>query len=87
MKKYILIFLLMASFGVKGQPKQPVTEADYNNTEVEMADKLREEGKIYVVVAILTTILVGFLAYTINIDRKVRKLEKEVDGRSDKIQR
>lgn len=44
----------------------------------EMADKLRQDGKIYVVVAVLVVILVGLLAYLVSIDRKVSRLEKEV---------
>jgi hypothetical protein len=36
-------------------------------------------GKIYVVVAVLAIILVGFYIYLFTIDRKVRKLEKEVE--------
>jgi hypothetical protein len=44
----------------------------------EMADLLRSNGKIYVVVAILATILVGFFLYLIRLDRKIGRLEKEV---------
>lgn len=45
---------------------------------VEMADALRESGKIYVVVAVLLIIFLGLIAFLINIDRKVSKLEKQV---------
>lgn len=44
-----------------------------------MADTFREEGKIYVVVAVMLIILAGMTLYMVNIDRKVRKLEKELD--------
>ena len=71
--------MLSLSFAVQAQPKQPVTEADYNNMHIEMADKMRAEGKIYVVVAILVTILAGFVVYTIRIDSKVSKIEKVLD--------
>ena len=47
--------------------------------EVEMADRLRSEGKIYVVVAILLTILVGMISYLVVIDRKASRLEKKLD--------
>jgi hypothetical protein len=43
----------------------------------EMADLLRSNGKIYVVVAVLATILVGFFLYLIQLDRKIGRLEKE----------
>ncbi len=36
-------------------------------------------GKIFVVVAVLAVILVGIFIYLFSIDRKVRKLEKEIE--------
>lgn len=45
--------------------------------EVEMADTLRSNGKIYVVVTVLCIIFVGIVAYLIHLDRKIGKLEKE----------
>lgn len=47
--------------------------------EVEMADGMRADGKIYVVVAVLLVILVGLIAYLIIIDRKATRLEKKLD--------
>ena len=46
--------------------------------EVEMADALRENGKIYVVVLVLCILFVGIIAYLIKIDRDLKKLEKEI---------
>jgi CcmD family protein len=45
--------------------------------EVEMADALRADGKIYVVVAVLSVVLAGILFYVIRLDRKITRLEKE----------
>ncbi len=45
--------------------------------EVEMADTLRSNGKIYIVVAVCLTILVGLFLYVFSLDRKLSKLEKE----------
>ena len=45
--------------------------------QVEMADTLRSEGKIYVVVAIILVIFIGLIAYLFSIDRKVSRLEKK----------
>ncbi|PKV66853.1 CcmD family protein [Pontibacter ramchanderi] len=45
---------------------------------IEMADALRQDGKIYVVVAVLLTVLAGVLFYLIAIDRKVGRLEKQL---------
>ena len=47
--------------------------------EVEMADTLRSDGKIYVVVTILVVILAGLIAYLVTIDRKVSRLEKKLN--------
>lgn len=46
--------------------------------EVEMADRLRSSGKIYVVVAIVLVILLGLIGYLISLDRKVSRLEKRI---------
>jgi hypothetical protein len=47
------------------------------NNKVEMADTMRSEGKIYVVIAVILTILAGLFLYVARIDRKLTKLEKE----------
>jgi len=77
MKKILAIVLLFVSLNMIAQDKIPVTEKDYKNQEVEMADTFRSEGKIYVVVAILSIIMIGLLGYTTSIDRKITRLEKE----------
>jgi CcmD family protein len=43
---------------------------------VEMADTMRSEGKIYVVVAIMLIIFFGLIAYLVMLDRKISKIEK-----------
>lgn len=45
--------------------------------QVEMADAMRENGKIYVVVAVILTIFAGIIIYLVRLDRKITKLEKE----------
>ena len=45
--------------------------------EVEMADTMRSNGKIYIVVAVCLTILIGLFLYVFSLDRKLSKLEKE----------
>lgn len=49
---------------------------DMNNPE--MADVMRSEGKIYVVVAILVIIFAGLIAYLVALDRKLTRLEKKI---------
>ncbi|HEX8425359.1 CcmD family protein [Hymenobacter sp.] len=44
----------------------------------EMADALRGNGKIYVVVAVVTVVLAGLLALLVSLDRKVSRLEREL---------
>lgn len=42
----------------------------------EMADLMRDNGKIYVVVAVILAIFIGLILYLIRIDKKITKLEK-----------
>ncbi len=46
--------------------------------EVEMADTMRSNGKIYVLVSIILVVLTGILIYLITIDRKVSRMEKRL---------
>ena len=43
----------------------------------EMADAFRQDGKIYVVVAVASLVFLGITTYLVLIDRKLRKLEKQ----------
>jgi hypothetical protein len=47
------------------------------NKKVEMAEVMRSNGKIYVVVTVLVIILTGLILYVVRIDRKISKMEKE----------
>jgi uncharacterized membrane protein len=42
-------------------------------------DVMRSNGKIYVVVAVVVTIVVGLFLYLLNLDRKISKIEKKRD--------
>jgi hypothetical protein len=42
----------------------------------QMADAMRSNGKIYVVVAVLVVILAGLFIYLINLDRKMSRWER-----------
>lgn len=50
-----------------------VSQAQDNNGST---DVMRSNGKIYVVVAVCLTILLGLFLYVFSIDRKISKLEK-----------
>jgi len=62
---FVLSSILMPSL-IFAQEKKPS----------EMADVLRTNGKIYVVVAVVLTILIGLLFYVSRIDKKINQLEK-----------
>jgi len=47
------------------------------SAQTEMADTMRSNGKIYVVVVVLATIFAGIFVYLVMLDRKISKLEKE----------
>lgn len=47
--------------------------------DAEMADTMRSNGKIYVVVGIILIILIGLILYLFSMDRKISKLEKELE--------
>ncbi len=67
MKRYILS-LILALICFAGQAQD----------SVEMADKFREDGKIYVVIAVVAIILVGIFIYLFRLDRKITELEKRI---------
>ena len=61
----LLIFASLISMGSFAQ-----------NRSVEMADTMRSNGKIYIVVAVCLTILIGLFLYVMRIDMKMSKIEK-----------
>ena len=46
--------------------------------DAQMADTMRSEGKIYVVVAIILVIFFGLITYLVYTERKISKLEKRL---------
>jgi len=50
---------------------------DTTDKTVGMADEMRSNGRIYVVVAVMLTILAGLIFYVARLDRKISKLEKK----------
>ena len=47
------------------------------DTGPQMADVMRSNGKIYVVVAVLVVVFIGIILYLVRMERKVRRLEKQ----------
>lgn len=65
-KKFILPALLVFSQNLFAQQT------------VEMADKLRADGKIWVVVVVIAVVFAGIIGYLVRLDRQLGKLEKDV---------
>jgi len=42
----------------------------------EMADTMRSNGRIYVVVAVVVLILLGLFLYLVRLDKKITRIEK-----------
>jgi len=79
MKKVILasFILLVLNFMVF----LPFSMAQDNDSQmVEMADTMRSEGKIYVVVLVVAIVFTGLIIYAANTDRKLTKVEKELQS-------
>ena len=68
----LCFYLMLISAAVFAQSGMNADE------KVQMADGLRASGKIYVVVAVVLIILAGLIIYLVQLDKKLRKLEKEV---------
>lgn len=66
MRKISLLLLMLLTVAARAQETQP-----------EMADTFRSQGKIYVVVLVLATIFAGIILYLVRLDRKISKLEKK----------
>jgi len=79
MKKFLTLIFLCFSLAVVAQEgAYEITDDSYKDQTVEMADVMRDNGKIYVVVAVIMVLFIGLSLYTISIDRKLGKVEKEV---------
>jgi len=66
MKKVVYLFLLMTISLIA------------NAQDAEMADVMRSNGKIYVVVGIILIVLVGLITYLFLLDRKIGKIEEKL---------
>jgi CcmD family protein len=69
--KFFLLTFLMSGFisAIHAQGTDP--------EKVPMADLMHRDGKIYVVVAVMLTILAGLILYIIRLDKKISRMEKE----------
>ena len=65
---FLFVMLLTSSFS-------------FGQSDIEMADVMRSNGKIYVVVAVAAIVMIGIIVYMIMLDRKISGLEKKIDNR------
>jgi CcmD family protein len=65
MRALIILFFSLFSFLASAQAN-----------DIEMADQFRADGKIYVVIAVVSVVLIGLFAYLFRLERKVTELEK-----------
>jgi len=63
---FVVFFILNASFNFLNAA-----------SEIDMADKMRADGKIYVVVAVLSIVFAGIILFLVRLERRLNKLEKE----------
>jgi hypothetical protein len=68
LKTIMAAVFFIGSFAVAAQQGEP---------QAKMADLMRSEGRIYVVVAVILTIFAGLILYLVRLDRKISKLEKQ----------
>ena len=45
--------------------------------DIEMAEMMRSDGKIYIVISVLMIIFIGFIFYLMRLDSRITKMEKE----------
>lgn len=63
-----LLFLLILSGNLFAQ----------TSDGVDMADAMRSNGKIFVVVGVIAIVFTGIIIYLVSIDKKISRLEKKV---------
>lgn len=90
MKKYkfvcFLLLLLVACVSYTVRAKEAVhvqQPQDYQNKQFDMADKMRQDGKIWVVVGTIVIVVSGFFLYLFFSERKISRLEKQLKNRED----
>ena len=64
---FLFILLLITIF----------VHAQVGTGKTDFGETMRSNGRIYVVLAVILTILIGLILYLVRLDRKIHKLEKE----------
>ena len=56
-----------------------ISLCSFAQQKIEMADTMRSDGKIYVVVAVCMAILTGLFIYLFFLDKKISRFEKNTE--------
>ena len=51
--------------------------AQEGTAKTDFGETMRSNGRIYVVIAVILTILIGLILYVVRLDRKMSKMERE----------
>ena len=79
MRKFI--FAISVYFVLNFVGLAPIASAqNESGSNIEMADTMRSDGKIYVVVLVVLIAFTGLMIYAISTDRKLSRLEKEINS-------
>lgn len=71
MRKLITLLMILSGWAVSAQ------------TSPEMADRMREEGKIYVVIAVIALIFLAIVLFLFYLERRVSRIEKKSGSSPD----
>ena len=52
-------------------------QAQEGTAKTGFGETMRSSGRIYVVIAVILTILIGLILYLVRLDKKMSKMEKE----------
>lgn len=52
-------------------------QAQEGTAKTGFGETMRSSGRIYVVIAVILTILIGLILYLVRLDKKISKMEKE----------
>ena len=63
----LFIFLIVSLFAESQTVSEP-----------QMADMFRDNGKIYVVITVIAMIFVAIVLFLVNLERKIKKIEKRL---------
>lgn len=69
-RNIISLLFLLSSIYLAAQPSEP-----------QMADNLRADGKIWIVICVIVIIFLSLAAFMFYIERKVKKLEDQLNNK------